>query len=328
LRQLLARLLEAAFRHLPFWERAASMTAGWRRVVADSLATYQDLERAFLRPGRPPGAGRGRFHADEWSLVPGGCFVRLMPHSYQTTRAEVYVPARVAFTIERDGLGRVTGLSVHGGLSAVLEYDDRPSADRLDLGDGGSLPVWRFRRVSLRATDADGGDDTTAEALDSGWVARDLRQLAALDPHRYPQIAQRIQAARALVRDASQLAPLTRQTTWASPAAGGTDPLQDITDLGHYENGLKAVLEDLQRFPSHRKKLEWLQEHFRRLRRAYEYAASLLASLMGVRPQGGASAGGGQGLRPPAEGWLGGWLDPGEHVGLPDDSRKQALGWF
>jgi hypothetical protein len=339
-RQLISRLLRAVVEQLPIWGRAERITAGWRRVLADARMTYDDIERAFLRPGQPPGAGRSDFGAGHWSLVPGGCFVRLFPHSYQTTRAQVHVPAPAAFIIERDGRGRVTRLSVDEGPDAVFEYDDRPPAGSLDLGDGRSLPVWGFRRVCLKATQANGGNDVVAEAMDSGWVARDVRQLAALDPRRYPKLAQRIEAAQALAHDTAQLARFAGGRTQDAPAgkeavggqqghsgSGVHDPLRDITDLRHYQDGLEAVMKDLQSFPSNREKMKWLKDHFGRLRRAYEYAASMLASLPANWQQGPSGGSRGQASQPPAEGSPGGWFDPGGWVGLPDDSRKQALGF-
>lgn len=308
-RQLASHLLGWLLERNPSWQRLVGGLAAGRRVLADALATYEDIERVFLRPGAVPTAGPRRFQAEHWSLVPGGSFVRLFADSYQAARAEVYVPPPVAWAIERDEQCRVIRLRVDEGPEVTFEYADNPAGS--DLG----LPIWSFHRVSFRSTAFD------CELFHSGWVARDVRQLAALDPKEHPSIAGRIQTARALVHDITQLSAFASASAEPAPggAQGSSDPLQDIADLGHYVNGLEAIVEDLRNFPSHREKLRWLKEHCRRLREAYAYAASMLARLL-------RKATGQAPPRPTTHPW-GTWFEPGEYVGLPDDPRKQALGF-
>jgi len=247
----------------------------------------------------------------------------------------------------------------------VLDYDDRPEAGSLDLGGGRSLPVWRFRCVSLRAVQPDGKEQILLEVRHAGWVARDLRQLAALDPNRYPDIADRIESARTLVRQTDELRRSYAGTSGRDGAGGASGqpdpngsgascPLKDIIDLAHYVDGIEAVLDDLRNFPSHKEKMKWLAEHLRRLRRAYEYAASVLASIADdmLGPEGPRSGGDGAGGRGPgrpgdssdasdgngdgpqgpgqpgdSSDGVGGWFEPGGLMGLPADALTQALGF-
>ncbi|HCW51571.1 MAG TPA: hypothetical protein DGR79_05840 [Clostridiales bacterium] len=339
LRELASRPVRAFLERLPFWGEIRRTRARCQRVLSDARATYEDLEQAFIRPGEPPDAAD--FSRDEWSLVPGGCFVRLFPDSHRRTRIEVHVPAPVRVAVERDARGRPTRVSVDSGPDMVLEYDDRHGAGSLDLGAGRSLPVWRFRRVSLRAVDPgekeDGNGPVLLEVKDAGWVARDLRQLAALDPERYPDIADRIESARRLARHTDVLrrcyAGTRGRGTAGAPSHesdngdGASCPLEDITDLQHYLDGIEAVFEDLQNFPSNAEKMKWLAEHFGRLLRAVEYVLSLLAGAMQEGPgdQGDspdAPDGGGNGDSTDGPG---GWFDPGGFIGVPADPRKQAL---
>jgi hypothetical protein len=312
-----------------------------------------------MRPGLPPGGAD--FPRDEWSLVPGGCFVRLFPDSHRATRMEVHVPAPVRVAVERDARGRPTRVSVDSGADMLLDYDDSPGAGSLDLGAGRSLPVWRFRRVSLRTMEPDekedGKEQVLLEMTDCGWVARNVRQLAALDPHRYPEIAKRIASARTLARQTDALRRFyggRQRGETAGGASGEPDsdrnatccPVEDITDLQHYLDGIEAVFEDLMNFPSNKEKMKWLMEHFRRLRRAYQYAASRLASVMNEvlgseGPGSGRDGDGGRGPRrrgdssdaPDGGGngdstnGPGGWFEPGGFIGSPADPRKQALGF-
>ena len=316
LRELVTRPLRALLEQLPGWREAEQAAARWRGVLADARATYEDLERAFLRLGPPSGAGGSQ--DGEWSLVPGGCFIRILPESYSRTRIQVDVPAPAEVLIERDGLSRITRLLMDAEPRVTLEYDDRPGSDSLDLGEGRSLPVWRFDLAGLDA----GSEEGEEGAQIAGWLARDARQLAGLDPIRYPRLTGRIKAAQAAVQFVAQLRQSTgaRSESTGEPSEkqrGSGDPFKDITDLQHYLAGVEAVLEDFRDFPSYQEKLKWLREHFRRLRRAYEYAAAMLRGLTGE-------------AEPPPPGHPGrpgGWFGPGGFMGLPDDPGNQALGF-
>jgi len=330
-RQAVSLSLQRVLDRAPGWREFREASARWRRVLSDARATYEDLERAFLCPGPAPGSQDGAVPAAGWSLVPGGCFVRLIPRSYQRTRVQVCVPEPAGVVVSRDARGRIVCLEADDRSRTELEYDDSPEAGTLDLGGGRTLPVWRFRRVRLTAAPGprDGEESLPELTIEGhGWVARDPRQLADLDSEAHPDLRGRIEAARALVHDAAQLRRILGRPSapWAVGASGdreGTeggpdvrDPVADITDPEHYREGLEAVLEDMTHPPSSREKTGWLLDHFDRLRRAYEYAASRLDELGGGFRGGGGAHGGRPG---------GGRFGPGGFLGLPDNPKEQPL---
>jgi len=358
LRQLALRPVRGLLERLPFWGELERETARWRQLISTAHATYQELEQAFIRPGPPPGEPERRFSAGDWSLVPGGSFVRLFSLSYRKIRMQVYIPHPTPAALERDRLGRVTRLSMNE-LEVTIDYDDHSGTGGVSLGNGDELPVWRLRRVTLRASVAGRTEEVLLEPPDAEWIARDFRQLAALDPERHPELAGRIETARVLAHDYDQLANLSRNpaghsaaapanTNWQTTGPRGAvpdsaqappeppTPFDDIIELKHYENALDAVVKDLLSSPSNQEKVKWLKEHvLRRLRRAYEYWASLLGGLLqgfpgGASYPGDSSADGQADSSGPLDGGgrdHGGRVGLGGLVGLPDDSRKQALGF-
>jgi len=92
-------------------------------------------------------------------------------------------------------------------------------------------------------------------------------------------------------------------------AYGGHDPFTahgDLGDMKHYEDGLKSATD-----PSDFKgRGQWLQEHFGRVKAAWQAAADALAGDTGDAPPG-------PGKRP---------LNPSGHVAAPANTSKQRLG--
>lgn len=264
-----------------------------RARIADAGSTYEEIERLAVRFGRPPApADPPAVCAGEWSLTERGHFLRALPDGYRATRLQVYVPEPREPYFERDAAGRITRMGVRGGPEVRIAFADPPEGSDLALPGGGSLPVRRFRRLTFTAPASETADGTAAfevEAPDNGWVPRDPRALAALDPERHPELAGRIRAAGDNLADAAALAAALRrgaargrrgrQEEGGDPVPEGErgDPIDEITDVKHYLNGIEAVLEDLRQGVAFREKLEWLADHVERLLRAWDHAVALLA---------------------------------------------------
>ncbi|MEW6308079.1 MAG: hypothetical protein AB1492_03445 [Bacillota bacterium] len=310
-RELVTGELQALAERVALLGDIRAQAARLSRLIAGAQTTYAELERAFVRLGPPPGQPEQRFSAEDWSLVPGGCFARVSSNSYRSVRMQIYVPAPVSTSVERDRLGRVTRILVDE-LEVTLAYDDS-AVGGLALPGGDTLDVWPLSRVALRDASPSGGEEISVEAPEVAWSARDPGQLAALDLVRHPQLAERIESARTLTREQSQLSRLSGVMGAPATSSGSRTPLDDIIELQHYRNGLEAVFADFKHLPSHREKAKWLAEHFRRLTRAYAYLASLLCPLPGGSSGGSRDTGGA-------------YFRPQGLIGLPDDSRKQALG--
>jgi len=312
-----------------------------RSVLAHARATYEELERVVLRAGAAPAPeDLPAVEAGEWSLVGNGCLVRVFPQGYSRTRVQVYVPEPEDLYIERDDEGRVVRLGVRDGIDVELTYAGGREAV-LDGGD--AVPAWSFERVEFTGHDPVAGEETTVVADGSGWVAKDVEALAGLESAEHPELAPRIEAARDLCHDAAMLRRARRRRS-SSPgialsyaasggddhcagsgdeavdegAEGDRDPVKDIKDVGHYLDGLEAVLEELGK-PSMRKKMEWLVEHFRRLRRAYEYAANRIAELGDPFGNGGPGGEGGEDR--------GGSFGLGGSMAIPQNPNEQGLGF-
>lgn len=259
-----------------------------KEKIADARTTYEELERVVVRFGKPPVPDdMPDVKVGEWSLIEEGYFMRVFPEDYRKTRIQVYVPERHEHYFDRDAQGRITRMGVKGGMEIRITFDDSPEKTKVTLNDGREIPVWRFKKLSFSAPDP-AGKELTYEIADMGWVVRDPEEFASLDPERYPEVAGRIEAARDIYHDAQILkevfhgsdSPGSMRTLVGDGGRedkGESSPIDDITDLGRYIEGVYAVLKDLLKGIGFKEKLKWLLEHFERLLKAWEYVISMLA---------------------------------------------------
>jgi len=278
-----------------------------RERICDAAATYAELERLAVRFGTPPATAQAAGPRDDRSTDPGddrpsgpmdrheprrgewclvdGILMRVLPEGYTKAVLEVHVPGP-PLQFAHDHLGRVTRVEAPDGTAVTLTYSSDAGGTPIALRSGSSLDVWRFRELNFTLGGAEalaGPDDGAkghgtdfAQTVD-GWVAADPEGLAGLDPHTEAELSARIRAARDVIEDARVLGEVLTSTQTAGRPG---DPYSDITDLGHYLDGIEAVLEDLAQGAGLRKKMEWLREHFRRLRAAYASTIARLAAAV------------------------------------------------
>ena len=186
---------------------------------------------------------------DRWSYHPGGYYLRYLPHSYQDTVLEVYVPA--AYTVTRDDKGRITDLArADGSWSVHTDYDDRVAPK--PAPGGPTLVACAFEKTTLHAVDPQTGEPHE-DAVSGGWTfVRQEGQVGLLDktpssrspvckvgddfdpsdpfgdmPERYEQATGYYDTCAYWKERANQF------------EHGGS--IDDIEDLGHYKDGIEAA---------------------------------------------------------------------------------------
>jgi len=270
----------------PHLVEAAQRLRQTRDRIVDAAASYSDLERTAIRLGSPPPAAdeRGRTPArstrgGEWSLV-GAFLMRAVPQGYRRTKLQVYVPERRGLEVARDNLGRIAKVRVPAGPGMEIIYGANADSS-LPLRGGSPLKVWRFERLRFLTPEQPPSNGDPAELEVAGWIPHAPEKLAGLDEGVESDLSERILLARDVVEDGHVLrrvAPPQHSRGGAGgeqsgeKPPGSSDPMADITDVGHYFDGVEAVLKDLLDGVEFGEKMKWLKEHVRRLLRAYNSA--------------------------------------------------------
>jgi len=302
-----------------------------RSMLVSTNSTYEQIEAVAVKAGvAPEDPSMRSVPAGRWSYVPGGYFVKYVPTGYSHTHVEVYVPSRI--TIDRDTLGRIVALSDSAGNRIETEYD---SANKplVVPGDPG-LHGYAFKRIRYTAVDPSlAGGVQTAELTNVGWTFVGIpnghaRQAALPDERRSlfqfavwktsdrvpggdqqkvnydgwweraQQAYEKYEAGKDFYDNVQTVAEYWQQLGEAAQPPN-PDAIEDLTDLKHYEDGLKAAsnLTDL------RGKGEWIGNHLSMLQRAYAY---VICALQGKCATGE--------------------FDPSGKVATPADTHQQRLG--
>jgi len=313
----------------PHLAEAARRLQQIRDRICDATATYRDLEQAAVRFGSPPPppAQEGRAAAapalrgGEWSLV-GGLLMRALPEGYAKTRLQVHVPGSSALQVVRDHAARIVQVQAPGGPVVDTTYADAHPG--LPLRDGSLLQVWRFAALRVRSPEGPDGNGGLAEFEVSGWIARVPEELARLGGEVERDLSERILSARDTIEDQRVLRERAAPNSFPDGTGGRkavagldpgekdpgpADPIRGITDVGHYLDGIDAVLKDLMGGVKFDEKVKWLTEHFKRLRTAY---ANALMGLAGEVQRAD------EGLR---------FSCPSDLVAVSDNPYEQRLGF-
>lgn len=92
-----------------------------RGMFSDANRTYEDFERATMRP-QPSAGTRTEIPSERWNLHPGGYLVRVSAKGYSRMTMQVVVPQRPEIT--RDKWRRVTRFAI-GDYVMSIDYRDQ-----------------------------------------------------------------------------------------------------------------------------------------------------------------------------------------------------------
>lgn len=306
--------------------RVFEAEARLRSLLAQGTASFEDLERVAILGRDPPDGDEGpKVPEGRWSYDRAGYFVSYQPNGYSHTRISIYAPER--FFLERDPLGRLTAVADEQGNRIETSYDDdiAPLTVPRDAGVKG----YAFRAIRFIRPRPESGDVEHAEWQNIGWtfagvpsgtgkavpMARraavpvlgfaPVTWMAAADPFgdvgdRYEKWQERYDRYQEWKDNYDKL---KKQRDRQRPPS--EQDVQDVTDLGHYNEGLNTALKgDLG------EKAGWVDEHLGRVKRAWMYAACRLA---------GGCEDGGEETKPKK-------FEPSEHIAVPAQTSRQRLG--
>lgn len=93
----------------------------WNRVnelrikIRDARTTYEELESIAVRFGKPPVPEKMlEIKEGIWSQIKEGCFARIFPDGYSTTRMQIYVPETDSKSIKDNYSVIISGETAHG----------------------------------------------------------------------------------------------------------------------------------------------------------------------------------------------------------------------
>ena len=242
--------------------------------IKNTQMTYKELESVAVRFGKPPIPKKmPKVKPGLWSLVKKRCFVRVFPEGYSKTRMQVYIPERVVPYLDRDRLERINRLGIKDGIDIKITFDDSPESSKITLHDGREIPVWNFKKLEFSAS-KDSGTIEMFEIKNAGWVARDLKILASLDSQKYPEIKNRIENAVDICNDIQIFKKIA-----SKESKNHKDALDNIRDIGHYYDGIDAILKDMSKGIGFKEKMKWLLDHFKKLMDAYGNIGGMLGNI-------------------------------------------------
>ncbi|MCC7493900.1 MAG: hypothetical protein IT204_16205 [Fimbriimonadaceae bacterium] len=283
-----------------------------RRMTAlPTLPGQAELERVAVLAGEPEADGSPAVPRLRWNLHRNGFLVNYDPSSYQRTTVKVWRPQRTV--LRRDAAGRLLALELADGRRAELVYDATPPATVT------GWPLLRQHHFSgLRVTfphPAQPGQTINRTVSRAGWLfsgrptkvapghaaAASPWQFAAWLAPRYVDLGDWAERAEGAAEQYGQV------QDWMDRAQRQPDEgaIDDLTDLGHYQDGLDAALGgDLS------EKIDWVSEHLSIVTNAWNYCSNRLGGLLDgddADDQG-------------AE------FDPSEDMAMPSHTGRQRLG--
>lgn len=220
-----------------------------RGMFRDTTRTYEDFERATMRPQPPPGT-RTEIPSERWNLHPGGYLVRVQAGGYSRMTMQVVVPGRPEIT--RDQWRRVTRFAIGDYVLAINYRDQGPGTPY--AGDRG-LTAHAVSRVRIDVPAARGGSVTrdvnawvftgrpTARSRGRDQVNtpdRGFRVIAAswAPPPQFGDLGRRAEDARDM-RDRIE----TYEEWWARQERikRGERPEEDVFDSGHISDLIDSI---------------------------------------------------------------------------------------
>jgi len=269
--------------------------------IKNIQTTYKELEKIAIRFGKAPASKNAlKTKPGTWSLIKRGCFARIFPQGYSRTRMQIYIPKKIIPHFNRDNLGRINEFGIKDEINIKITFDDKSKNSKITLHDKKEIPIWRFEKIEF-SLPSSSEPIKTFEIKNTGWVAKNLKTLACLDPQKYPEIKDKIKNASNLYSDTQMLKKLISKKSKNS--------LDDITDLERYHEGANTALT-----ADPKKKMEWLLDHFKKIRDAYESVGDILGDMI--------------------NGMSGGKTDSGtinfgygDMAGISDNPEEQGLGF-
>lgn len=249
-----------------------------RGMFADASRTYEDFERATMRP-QPPASTRTEIPGERWNLHPGGYLLRVSSSGYSRMTMQVIVPHRPEIT--RDRWRRVTRLAI-GDYVMTIDYRDQGPGTPY-TGDRG-LTAHAVSRVRIDVPSARGGALTrdvdawvftgrpTARSRDRAQADRGFRVVHAswTPAPQFGEWGRRAEDAREM-RDRIE----TYEEWWArnERIKRGERPDEDVFDSNHLRDLIDSI------FGGSDDRLEQIGETHGRLAEWLAHATRLLDGL-------------------------------------------------
>lgn len=292
-----ARFKEKAMSQLPLdLSRIIKAEDQLRKVLYSAQGTYQDLEEIAVLTGTvPQGEGSRYVPSGRWSYHPDGYYIKYDVHSYPRTEVTIYNPA--PFVIERDHLNRITAIEDDQGNRIETDYDD--TVDPLIVAGDDQIRGYAFNKIRfIRPNSQIKGGFEIIEVDYDGWTyvgipngrgefpEEESSSVSILDKFRLiftnyaaaqrrssrSRFSGRVKRYHGRAKDAKKL----KKYVDARVTPVSKKDIENITDIGHYEDGLDTVenISDIQG------RAEWINDHLNIVRRAWAYCNKILGGLV------------------------------------------------
>ncbi|MBY0496878.1 MAG: hypothetical protein K2Y23_21930 [Cyanobacteria bacterium] len=247
---------------------------------------YDQIAKIAILAGAAPARDRNAIQRGQWSMAPGGYFVRYYPDTFARMKVQVLRPAPVK--VVRDQLNRI--LSVEDSYGRIeTTYNDAIAARPHPTNK--RLKAYAFQTIRITHRGLNGATETK-EYRDQGYTfhqsAPGRRGAAALliggvryafslmtgTPLEARQDwagwADRAQRAREAYDDAEYL----RDRYEGATTSGGASSVDDAADTAHYREGVRVVF-----VGDTSERVSWITEMQERFTNMLEYAISVLRTL-------------------------------------------------
>jgi len=253
---------DKAFAKLPPHVRhTLEAEAQLREMLTKGQDSYEELEDVAVRTGvalpseEQPHIPRGR-----WSFHPDGYFVRYLVYRYSETEIQLSVPE--AFTIERDGLGRITLIADRNGNRIETEYND--AIEPLAIPGDPNVRGYAFRSIRFvqrREVLPEVVVDLEHTWKNIGWTLIGIPngKDTIFFTDRFSNIIERYQWA---VNHKRELRAIDR---YLKPK----EDIENVMDLAHYAIALKEVMRSEQT-----ENMTWAVEQVNLVKKAWQRAFS------------------------------------------------------
>jgi hypothetical protein len=247
---------------------------------------YDQIEKIAILAGAPPAQNRNAIQRGQWSMAPGGYFVRYYPDTFARMKVQVLRPEPV--TVQRDQLNRIVLVEDSRGRIETT-YNDAV-APRLHPTNR-RLKAYAFKTIRITHRGASGVTETK-DYKDQGYTfhqsAPRRRGVAAMliDGARYALTfvtgtplearqdwagwAGRAESAHEAYEDAEYL----RDRYENASTTGDASSVDDAADMAHYREGVRVIV-----VGDTSERVSWITEMQERFINMLEHAISVLSTL-------------------------------------------------
>lgn len=285
--------------------QALEVESSLRYEFSRGNANYEQIEKIAVLAGAPPAQNRNAIRRGQWSLAPGGYFVRYFPDSFASTKVQVLKPAPVK--IVRDHLNRIVSFEDAQGRIETTYNDSiaprpHPRNKRLKAyafktiriarpGPGGKTEVLEYKDKGYTFHQSTPQRRGIADLLAAGaeWVRDVISTPVEARQFDWEGWIERGEQAQEIYEDAESIRDHYEENT----TTGDASSVDDAADSEHYRDGVVVVV-----VGDTGERLDWISQMHERFNNMLEYAISVLETL----PDGSSTHDPGRGVAVPSGG--------------------------